>query len=263
MKKGQKMSDEQKAKISQGNKGHRHSDEAREKMSAAKIGKTACNKGQKMSEEQKAKIAMALRGRKLSEAEVEKRRRKHSPEEVAKMIETRKRLGIPSGMKGKVHSEETKQKMRDAKLGKTKSEETRARMSQAQTGRIVTDEMRENIRKACKYGPEHPNWRGGTTKSTDRNKPEYRRWRKAVFVRDNYTCQKCGLKAEPGDGKLHAHHINEFAFHADQRMLLENGQTLCEPCHFETDSYGFRLLHGMSPEEFMAWKQKCSSEDSA
>ena len=74
--------------------GKKHSEEAKEKMRIANIGK---NLGKKHSEETKEKLRIANIGKKLSEETKEKIR-------IAKV--------------GTEHSEETKEKMRIAKLGK-------------------------------------------------------------------------------------------------------------------------------------------------
>jgi HNH endonuclease len=59
---------------------------------------------------------------------------------------------------------------------------------------------------------------------------EYKEWRKAVFERDSYTCQKCGTVG----GYLHAHHIKEWQYYPELRYDVDNGQTLCRrPCHKE------------------------------
>lgn len=63
----------------------------------------------------------------------------------------------------------------------------------------------------------------------DRNSSEMRKWRKAVFERDNYTCQLCG--AYGPDVELHAHHIQSFKDNEDLRFVVENGSTLCKDCH--------------------------------
>lgn len=55
-------------------------------------------------------------------------------------------------------------------------------------------------------------------------------WRKAVFARDDYTCQACGERG----GYLEAHHDLPFAYFPELRFELLNGSTLCRPCHDTT-----------------------------
>ena len=67
-------------------------------------------------------------------------------------------------------------------------------------------------------------------------RPEYRKWRKDVFTRDNYTCQDCGLRGV----RLHADHIKPYALFPELIFVLENGRTLCAPCHYKTPTFGRR-----------------------
>lgn len=66
-----------------------------------------------------------------------------------------------------------------------------------------------------------------TEEMLTRASPEYVRWRRAVYERDNYTCQWCGEYA----GRLEAHHIEAFATHPEVRLEVSNGITLCKTCH--------------------------------
>lgn len=52
-------------------------------------------------------------------------------------------------------------------------------------------------------------------------------WRRAVFARDDYTCQRCGVRG----GSLEAHHDLPFAYYPALRFEVLNGSTLCRPCH--------------------------------
>lgn len=95
-------------------------------------------------------------------------------------------------------------------------------------------------------GDCHPNWKGGST--TERrelmNSLEYKTWRSAVFVRDDYICQEC--KAKSGQGSavhLHADHIKPYATHKHLALDLDNGRTLCEDCHRQTPTYGVKMLY--------------------
>lgn len=58
--------------------------------------------------------------------------------------------------------------------------------------------------------------------------PEYREWRKLVYERDNYTCQRCG---DDKGGNLVAHHIESYNSNKELRTVLLNGVTLCKDCH--------------------------------
>jgi formylmethanofuran dehydrogenase subunit E len=89
-------------------------------------------------------------------------------------------------------------------------------------------------------GKGHWNWQGGITPENRRrrNLAEYSEWRKTVFERDNYTCQFCGAKN--GNGKnvyLQADHIKPWSTCIESRLDIDNGRTLCKPCHETTESY--------------------------
>lgn len=79
-------------------------------------------------------------------------------------------------------------------------------------------------------------WKGGVTKKhlALRMSLEYKIWRRAVYERDNYTCIWCGYKGN----KLNADHIKSFSQYPELRFAIDNGRTLCEPCHRTTNTYG-------------------------
>lgn len=90
-------------------------------------------------------------------------------------------------------------------------------------------------------GDRAPNWKGGvsTADERERRSAAYRAWRKAVFNRDDYTCQFCGDRAAKGHPVvLNADHIKPFALHPELRLDVSNGRTLCAPCHRATPTYG-------------------------
>ena len=61
----------------------------------------------------------------------------------------------------------------------------------------------------------------------ERKRGESKEWTKAVYLKDNYTCQKCGKRG----GVLNAHHIIPFSVDKTLRYEISNGITLCVDCH--------------------------------
>lgn len=89
----------------------------------------------------------------------------------------------------------------------------------------------ENKLKLPKSGKNHWNWEGGVTDERHRirESSKYHQWRKEVFARDKYICQKCGQTG----GVLNAHHIKPFCIYPELRFDTGNGITLCKKCHIE------------------------------
>lgn len=148
---------------------------------------------------------------------------------------------------GTKHSEKARKNMSNAKKGKPThvwSNESKEKMRQARLGKKHSD----STKKAMSYArraEKHWNWQGG--KSRDKRSlgnPVYVEWRTKVFERDNYTCVGCGVRS--GSGKrvtLNADHIKPWAHYPELRFDLNNGRTLCIDCHKATDTYGFKLVH--------------------
>jgi len=78
-------------------------------------------------------------------------------------------------------------------------------------------------------GFRNPRWKGGIPRSGSRD-PQVAAWRKAVYARDNYTCQMCGLRPKR-KGQLRAHHRVPWSVASEYRFDLDNGLTLCRDCH--------------------------------
>lgn len=66
---------------------------------------------------------------------------------------------------------------------------------------------------------------------------EYSQWRKAVFIRDNYTCRNCNSVG----GCLEAHHIKPFSVYPLLRFDIDNGITYCNKCHKSLDLHRGRF----------------------
>ena len=110
-------------------------------------------------------------------------------------------------------------------------------------------EVREKVIKTCneRYGVNHyvelfkgkfigensPCWKNDATyQRAERATNEYVQWRKFVYDRDLYTCQKCGIKSGEGQSvTLNAHHICNWRDNLELRYDTNNGITLCEECH--------------------------------
>jgi len=54
----------------------------------------------------------------------------------------------------------------------------------------------------------------------------FKKWRKEVWKRDNYSCVYCG-----SNKNLNAHHILSVSKHFDFALFINNGITLCVSCH--------------------------------
>ncbi len=88
-------------------------------------------------------------------------------------------------------------------------------------------------------------WKGGIYPEhlAFRKTSAYKEWRRKVFERDDYRCHSCGARS--GETQTHvqleADHIYPFALFPRLRLMVENGRTLCKPCHRETETYGVRI----------------------
>lgn len=95
---------------------------------------------------------------------------------------------------------------------------------------------RGRLKRGLYAGAKASGWKGGVTPQNElvRKSAAYKAWRKAVFERDDYTCQMCGKRGVT----VNADHIKPFALFPELRLDLGNGRTLCEPCHRKTPTYG-------------------------
>jgi hypothetical protein len=162
-------------------------------------------KDKKISEEHKKKISLSLKGKKktlehnkkVSEALLRKNLKgwKHTPEARKKISEAGKDA---------VFTKERCQKISDSKRGKS---------------------------RPMLSGSKHHSWRGGVTPLNKkiRMSMEMDNWRRSVFIKDNFTCQKTGIRG----GDLVVHHILNFAQHPELRFAIDNGVTLSKDAHVE------------------------------
>lgn len=158
--------------------------------------------------------------------------------------------GVNNPFFGKKHTAISKEKMRKAKLGKIPSNidqlinptvEQENRRINSLMGKKASMETRKKLSESHK-GSKSYLWRGGITEANHkiRRSMEYRIWRSAVFMRDNFTCTECGERG----GKLNAHHIKPFSLYPELRFAIDNGKTMCITCHMKTETWGRRSLYG-------------------
>ena len=137
---------------------------------------------------------------------------------------------------------------------------------------ILGEHLRRGATKSCgclhrevMNGVEKWDWdkeSPNTELNRIRKSKEYSEWRENVFKRDNYTCQCCGSKSN-----LNAHHLNNFLDFPEERLLIENGVTLCDKCHLNKYANSFHNIfgtHHTTKEDFISYismrnKEKRSS----
>lgn len=171
-----------------------------------------------LTEESKKKISVALKGKMPKNLY------------VAQKLAWQARRGQP--MTGK------------RKLGWKLSEETKNKISKnnARTwlGKHFSEEVKQKIKNKLlgKYSGEK-SWRWIKDRTSLKNyyktrqNPEYKQWRKKVFLKDDYRCMDCGARGSANGKKiiLNADHIFPWAKYPRLRYELQNGQTLCQACH--------------------------------
>ena len=236
--------------------GRHASAETRRKMSEAQKGSKSHRFGKHHSEETRKKLSEANKGKILS-------------------IETRHKIGEAS--KGRVHSEESRRKFSESRrgeknpnFGKHLSKEIREKIGESEKGeknwrwkgglpycQDCGKRLSGYKEKRCKKcagklhtGVNHHNWKGGITSENEkiRKSVDYDIWQHAVFTRDSYTDVKTGIQG----GKLHAHHILNFAEYPELRFAIDNGITLSEKSHMEFHKkYGRKYNTREQLEEFL------------
>ena len=171
-------------------------------------------------------------------------------------------IGKYCSLKCCVSSSEWREKQSRAKIGKKHTKEVKEKMSLSHKGIKQSDEW---IKKRMASFKKMIDKRGrrSTEYSLIKASEKYRDWRKRVFERDNFTCQKCGDNV---GGNLEPHHRIPFSFLVEENKLLntnnlfdiENGITLCHKCHKKTMSYGqklqFQIEHRLMKQLRECWE---------
>ena len=143
------------------------------------------------------------------------------------------------------------------KKGHKPSLETRKKLSRYLTGRPSSIKGKHpwSLESRKKFsekmqGKNASNWQGGLKPLNKKIRAglEFRLWREAVFARDNWICQKTGIRG----GKLVPHHILNFAEYPELRFTIDNGVTLSEKTHIQFHKkYGWTNNTKEQLEEFL------------
>jgi hypothetical protein len=182
-----------------------------------------------------------------------------------------KKLGIPRRTKseafkgskgfwyGKKMPKETRQKMSKSHSGKHAGERNcmYGKKATPEHRRKISDSIKNHIQNnGCamtgRYRERSNNWQGGRTTINEniRTCRKYKEWRSRCFKRDDYTCQICSKQGR----ELHVDHIVPLAvlitkfnikaiYEANKCKDLwdtDNGRTLCENCHKNTNTWGHK-----------------------
>ena len=126
--------------------------------------------------------------------------------------------GEPSRFKGKHHSEEAKEKFRQARI---------------KDGHVPY--LIKGIHWLHASGRKPASWKGGVTPERQimYSSDKWKRCVKEVWRRDNATCQRCGKQYNLTDRSqhFHIHHMYSFANYPYLRMNPDNLVLLCPDCH--------------------------------
>lgn len=151
---------------------------------------------------------------------------------------------------GRRHTEEHKKKMsktaRKLKIWQVLLRpDVREKALLASRKRLLGNKSPLKGRKApWAAGENNFNWKGGITSENYRQRRTFgMTMQKAVFERDNYTCQLCSVRGV----NLQVDHIQSWAEYVDLRFSMDNCRTLCANCHYEI-TFGRPM-----PENVKAW----------
>ena len=150
---------------------------------------------------------------------------------------------------------EHRRKISEHRKGHSVSLKTKEAVSKARVGKPswnkglkLTEDHRRKLSEA-KRGEKSILWKGGLVALNQQIKScyKYRLWRSDIFTRDNFSCVFCGavkvyLNADhikPKAAIIRENNIKslEDALRCEELWNINNGRTLCEPCHRTTETY--------------------------
>jgi hypothetical protein len=212
-------------------------------------------KGSHLTEEHKAKLRKPRteeQKRNCSLAKMGNQYRKgckNSPESNHKNSLAHKKLGPFEGENnpfyGLHHSEENKQKNREAHLGTKMSDEARRKMSEAHRNNMVwlgkkhTEETKRK-QSIVKSGINNPTWNNWSSRF-----PYSMEWRRElkdrIRQRDHNICQLCHKDIDEIGVGWATHHIDYDKNDCDEENLI----LLCKRCHGKTNHTNRKLWESL------------------
>lgn len=115
-------------------------------------------------------------------------------------------------------------------------------------GKKKTTHSGLRCRSCAQAGDKNCAWQGGITEINRivRSSLKYKKWRKQVLERDQYTCQGCGAIGTdmdvdhiyPLSTLIKDHGVTTLpqAYKSKEFWDIDNGRTLCKPCHDKTET---------------------------
>lgn len=133
--------------------------------------------------------------------------------------------------KNKTMSEDMRRRISISSMGRKNTEISKERVSQSHKKLWRNKEWREEHLKFIPRGENHYNYKDGRSKllPPTRYGDDWEKIRYVVYLRDNFTCQDCGIK----NIILDIHHKVSFLISHDNS--LSNLITLCKSCHMKEE----------------------------
>lgn len=177
------------------------------------------NKGYKQTKEHKSNLSLSLKGRNAWNKGLNKEN---------SIVLKKQGIEHSKKMKGRKGNRNSIDAMANKNRGNKRTDEIREKISKSHKG-IKKPWISEYNSK--RVGEKHPNWQGGKTPeyASRFNKIIWKNIRKLVLYRDNYTCNKCGIKNK----SLDVHHKKPWRFTKNDNS--DNLISLCRKCHREED----------------------------
>jgi hypothetical protein len=229
--------------------GTHHTEESKERLSLAHIGKV-------LSREHKKRIREALMcsdvheklrhteegNRRISESKKgdknpmksQEARAKSSTSHMGKSISDETRWKISIALKGRTFSDEHRRKLSERII----SEGTRRRLSESRKGKSLSEETRRKVSKSrkgkCK-GVENPNWNEGSSfgKYCPKFNNEFKERVRAFF---GYICVVCKRSQEENGRRLNVHHVNYRKEACCDEDIPRHFVLLCDSCHANSNN---------------------------